>query len=88
LEFRVGLYDLYKQAFGNADDENSFSEATQFSREWGWYTTIDELAGGDITKYEEVENMNMHKCLNNLCYKIDKRKKDNNELKKAQKNGR
>jgi hypothetical protein len=88
LEFRTGLHDIYHEAFGGGDEYDSFSEATQFSSDWGWYATIDELARGDITKYEEIENMNVHKCLNNLCYKISKRKKENNELKKAQKNGR
>jgi hypothetical protein len=33
--------------------------------------------------------MNMHTCLNNLCYKIEKARKDAEELKKIrQKNGR
>ena len=87
MEFRTGLHDLYHQAFGTGD-EHSFSEATEFSGNWGWYATIDELAGGDLTKYEAIEEMNVHKCLNKLCYNIDKRKKENKELKKAQKNGR
>ena len=85
MEFRNGLHDIYPQIFGDGD---GFSEATEFDRVWSWYTTIDELAGGDITKYEAIEQLNMHKCLNNLCYKIDKRKKEANELKKIQRNGR
>jgi hypothetical protein len=87
LEFRTGLHDIYSEAFGT-EGYDEFSEATQFSRNWSWYATIDELAGGDITKYEAIEKLSMHKCLYNLCYKISKNKKDNNELKRIQKNGR
>ena len=64
-------------------------ESTEFSRQWNWYSTVDELAGGDVTKYADVTKLNLHTCLNNLCYKIDKRKKENEEFKKQQaKNGR
>jgi hypothetical protein len=87
LEFRSGLHDIYSEVFGT-EEYDEFSEATQFSRNWGWYATIDELAGGDITKYETIENMSMHKCLHNLCYKISKNKKERNELKRIQKNGK
>lgn len=80
MEFRVGLSEIYHQVFGNESD--GFSEPTEFDRTWNWYATIDELAGGDVTKYEAIEQMNMHRCLNNLCYKIDKRKRDAEELKK------
>jgi hypothetical protein len=87
LEFRNGLAGIYYQVFG--DGGGDFSEPTQFDINWNWYSTIDELAGGDVTRYEAVEQLNMHTCLNNLCYKIDKRKKEAEELKKIQRrNGR
>jgi hypothetical protein len=87
LEFRNGLTGIYYQVFG--DGGGDFSEPTQFDINWNWYSTIDELAGGDVTRYEAVEQLNMHTCLNNLCYKIDKRKKEAEELKKIQRrNGR
>jgi len=86
LEFRTGLCDSYYQVFGSGGDAG---ESTEFSRQWNWYSTIDELASGDLTKYEDVTKLNLHTCLNNLCYKIDKQKKNNDELKKQQaKNGR
>ena len=84
LEFRDGLSELYYQVFGGGDD---IPESTEFSRNWNWYSTIDELACSDITKYEEITKLNLHTCLNNLCYKIDKRKKDAEELKKIKSNG-
>jgi hypothetical protein len=86
LEFRIGLCEIYPQFFG---DGEGVSEPSEFESNWNWYSTIDELAGGDITKYEAIEQLNIHTCLNNLCYKIDKRKKEAEELKKIQKrNGR
>jgi hypothetical protein len=80
------LCEIYPQFFG---DGEGISEPTQFDRDWNWYSTIDELAGSDITKYEAIEQLNIHTCLKNLCYKIDKRKKEAEELRKIhQRNGR
>jgi len=81
------LYDLYSEAFGERNDEG-YSESSEFSKQWSWYSTIDELADSDLTKHQAIEEMNVHKCLLNLCYKISKRKKEYNELKKIQRNGK
>ena len=80
LEFRNGLCDSYHQVFGRQGDE--VQESTEFSREWGWFATVDELSLGDVTKIEEVINLPMHLCLKKLCYNIDKAKKDQQELEK------
>jgi len=82
LEFRNALADGYYQIFGRQGDE--VPEASEFAREWSWYATIDELAHGDVTKFEEVTELPMHVCLKKLCYDIDKRKMEDRQLKKIQ----
>lgn len=38
-----------------------------FSR-WFWFSITEKLAGGDILKFEGVDNQNFIKCLNLLAY--------------------
>ena len=88
LEFRNGLGDSYSELFGGGNEQDEFSAATNFGREWGWYATIDDLTNGDITKDEAVANLPMHQCLKRICYKIAKAKMENDKIKKIQSNGR
>jgi len=41
--------------------------ATLDSR-WGWLAMVDRLAKGDITKHEEIYEMNYIECLNLISY--------------------
>jgi hypothetical protein len=89
LEFRDGLGDIYSEVFGSGGNQDGFSEPNDFSREWGWFASLDELTNGDATKYEEVTKLPMHLCLKIMCYKIAKAKHENEQIKKQmRKNGR
>ena len=89
LQFRDGLGNIYGEVFGEGGNENADNEQRNFSEKWGWYSTIEELTGGDVTKIETVVGLNMHTCLNNLCYKIDKARKEKEQLRQQQlRNGR
>lgn len=35
---------------------------------FGWISFIDTLAGGDITKYEAIYDMNYEQCMYKLLY--------------------
>ena len=85
LEFRDRLHNLYSEVFRGGGGEDEFSIAAQFSRKWSWYSTIDQLSGSDITKYETIEEMDMHTCLYNLCFKIDKNKFEVDQIKQQTK---
>jgi hypothetical protein len=37
-------------------------------KRWGWYSCLHRLAGGDLTKFEEIAEMNLITCLNHLSY--------------------
>jgi hypothetical protein len=80
LEFRDGLGDSYGELFNG--EGTTDAEQSNFNSEWGWYSTIDELSSGDITKFKEVISYNIHTCMKSLCYKISKAKNENNKIKK------
>lgn len=42
-----------------------------FSR-WDWFAVIEKLAGGDITKFEAVENQYFILALNLLSYQKER----------------
>lgn len=42
--------------------------------DWGWYYTLDNVANGDITKWEYILNMNCIEFLNYITYKSLKAK--------------
>lgn len=48
-------------------EQNAYSK-TGFGR-WSWYSFINELADGDITKFESVCELNFIACLNHLSFK-------------------
>jgi hypothetical protein len=43
-----------------------------FGKKWKSYTSIFELANGDVTKFEVVQQEPLEKCLLYLCFKADK----------------
>lgn len=43
-----------------------------FSRKWGWYKVIAEIAKDEIQKFDEVTNQTVITIFNFLCYRLDK----------------
>ena len=41
---------------------------------WSWISMIDRLSNGDVTKHEEIYEMNYIQCLNILSYWHEKDK--------------
>ena len=41
---------------------------TNFTRKYGWYNSIYALSKGDITKFENITKLNIHKCLYYLSF--------------------
>ena len=48
-----------------------------FSKKWKSYTSIYELANGDVTRFEEIQQQPLEKCLLYLCFKSDKASLEN-----------
>ena len=43
---------------------------------WSWFQMIDTLAEGDITKFDQVTDLNFILCLNKLSYNKEKAAED------------
>ena len=65
------LIEFYPEIFDSESGDSSHHQIN-FSKKWAAYTTIYELAEGDILKYEKVTQEPLEKCLLYLCYKADK----------------
>jgi len=87
LEFRKRITNGYDSLFRTRDSEEpegigDFSEATQFSKQWGWYQSIYALAKGDVTKFDEVTRMGLLKCLTYLTFEKQKNEIEQRQLNK------
>jgi hypothetical protein len=40
----------------------------QMDSKWGWVSMVDRLSNGDITKHEQIYELNYIECLNVLAY--------------------
>ena len=83
LRFRDGIANSYSELFaGNSQDEQaSFGAEQDFRVRYGWYNSLYKLAGGDVTKIEQVSKTNLHYCLTMLQYKIELDKAETKNLK-------
>lgn len=73
--FVNGLSNFYPELFEGAGQSSQYQ--ANFAKKWGSYQTIIELAGGDITKFNEVTAYPLEMCLLYLAYKSDKAVVDN-----------
>jgi len=84
---------LFKQS-GRDDEEGDFDseddESNGLDSRWKWYSLIEKLAGGDITKFDNVFKENYIGCLNLLSYwkekdeylrELEKQNKNKNKIK-------
>lgn len=63
IEFYPEIYD---------GDGITSQYQVNFGKKWKSYTSIFDLANGDITKYSEVLGLPLEQCLLYLCFKADK----------------
>ena len=73
--FVNGLSNFYPELFEGAGQSSQYQ--ANFAKKWGSYQTIIELAGGDVTKFNEVTGYPLEMCLLYLAYKSDKAVVDN-----------
>jgi len=70
-EYFNGLTERYPELFDNDNGSPSQSQAN-FGKKWKSYTTIIELANGDLQQIDKVIEEPLEKCLLFLSYKADK----------------
>ncbi len=75
LSFKQQIIEGYPDLFGGGEEgELNLSASTNFSRKWGWYGSVDHLAGGDVSRYDTITRLPLSQCLTKLVY--DKEKSD------------
>jgi len=70
LDWRKVISFNFQGLFGGVteDDITEGPAAPTFSTRWKWFSIIERLAGGDITKFETVYKVSYISALNTLSY--------------------
>jgi hypothetical protein len=68
-EFINGLAERYPEIYEGGGYSTPAEE--NFGKKWRHYSSIYDLANGDILKFTEVVEMPLEKCLLYLSYKAD-----------------
>ena len=72
MQFIEGIKDTYPEVYGSGTSEGR--KASEYFEQWGWYSTIYELAKGKPWKMDYVTNMGVHEMHTFLAHKIDLQK--------------
>ena len=71
---------LANELFGEQGGETT-SARSGFAKKWGWYSSLYGLASGDITRFEDITKLEMHKCLMMLAFMKDKNELESKQIK-------
>ena len=83
MDFKRGVVTNYPEIFSEGDEgQSDFSATTNFGRKWGWYQSIYGLAKGDVTKFDKVTKLNVHKSLMYLAFEKEKLELEKSMIKK------
>ena len=86
LDFTKRLAEDYPTIFrgeSNGESENGFGS------KWGWYIAIDQIAGGDRLKFNDIiTKLTIDEFLTHMVYLQDKAKEEERQLKKATENAK
>lgn len=62
---------------GNEDNSEEPEPVNGFRETWGWIAITNELANGDLTKWNYFDDIPVIEFLNLVCFLRDKRNYDN-----------
>ena len=72
FELTARLTENFPNIFSEGAEEGTDYTATgNFGKKWSGYQTIATLAGGDLTKFDQVTTLPVMQCLTFLSYKVD-----------------
>ena len=80
LSFRDRLVEDYDSLFGT-EQGHSLTALSQFGQKWGWYQSIYALSQGDIRRFENITELNVHKCLTMLTFMKEKSDLESKQIK-------
>lgn len=79
-KFRDRVVRIYDTLFGHSG-EGGYSATTNFSRKWGWYSSLYSLSQGDVTRVENITKLNVHNCLTMLSFEKEKNEIEAKQIK-------
>jgi hypothetical protein len=83
LEFKQRVVTNYPEIFIEGDGgESDYSATSSFGRKWGWYQSVYGLAKGDVTKFDNITKLNMHKSFMYLAFEKEKIELEKSLIKK------
>ena len=71
LQFRDRIVQTYDSLFASTGG-GTFTKEAQFGQKWGWYSSLYALAGGDITRLEDITKLKIHQCFTMLSFEKEK----------------
>ena len=80
LSFRNGIIDNYAELFGGSGGDE-FSAISQFNKKWGWYQSVFSLSQGDIGRFKNITQLNVHECLYALSFMKEKADLESKQMK-------
>lgn len=82
LEFRKRIVSSFADLFRDGG-ETDYSARAQFGKKWGWYSSIYQLAKGDIRNFDAITRTPIRQALTYLTFEQEKQRIENNEIKKS-----
>ena len=82
MEFKKRIAENYPELFDEGNGGDDYGAAAGFTRKWGWYSSITHLAQKDVTQFDNITNLNVHKCLMYLAFEKEKIQLENQQIKR------
>ena len=80
LSYREQLTNNFPDIFGEGAE--GYDLQSHFSRKWGWYGAVHQIAKGDLLKFERVTELPLRTCLTYLEFEMDKMEVEKSLMKK------
>ena len=77
MPFIERIANTYPEIYSNSSG-GSEAKASDYFAKWGWYPTLDMMAGGDVLKIDAVTELPVHTFHVSLAHRLDKRKMEEN----------
>ena len=81
MEFRSRLIEGYDGLFGGGGND-SLDAISSFGKKWGWYQSVYTLAKGDVRRFEDISELNIHTCFTMLTFEKEKNELEAKQIKK------
>ena len=82
IEFRQRVVNSYDGLFAEGSSEGGLSSEGGFNKKWGWYTSFYQAAQGDVSRFEHISELGLHKILMYLEFVNEKNTLENQRIKR------